>query len=103
MVITLSVMPMFTYPSLSLASQGAIIVLYSLQLFVCRTTDNTTLSPALRASNMETSDISMTPAAIFHRLDASNAVMTLIAIPLCHERPRLASLGLDEAGASPRS
>jgi hypothetical protein len=29
----------------------------------------------------------MTPATIFHRLDASDAVMTLGTIPLHHEGP----------------
>jgi hypothetical protein len=42
MVITLSVMPPFTYPSLSLASHGAIMVIYSLLLFVCPSNDNVT-------------------------------------------------------------
>jgi hypothetical protein len=63
------------------------------------------VSPAWRASETETSDISMTPIAIFHHLDASDAVMTLSAIPLRHEGPDLASLSFasDEAGASPHS
>jgi hypothetical protein len=45
------------------------------------------VSLASRASETETSGVSMTPAVIFRRLDASNAVMTLGAIPLCHEGP----------------
>jgi hypothetical protein len=33
---------------------------------------------------METSDVFMTPAMIFHHLDAFDAVMILSAIPLRH-------------------
>jgi hypothetical protein len=47
MVITLSVMPSFTYPSLSLASHGAITTLYRLQLFVCPMNDSVTRVPCL--------------------------------------------------------
>jgi hypothetical protein len=47
MVITLSVIPPFTYPSLSLASHGAITVLYSLQLFMCPMNDDATRAPCL--------------------------------------------------------
>jgi hypothetical protein len=43
------------------------------------------VSPISRALEMETSDVSKTPTVIFHRLDASDAVMTLDAIPLHHE------------------
>jgi hypothetical protein len=43
-------MPSFIYPSLSLASHEVIMVLYSLQLFVCPVNDNMTYVPCL-ASN----------------------------------------------------
>jgi hypothetical protein len=39
--------------------------------------DNATVSLSLRASEMETSDVSMIPTKIFRRLNASDAVMTL--------------------------
>jgi hypothetical protein len=45
------------------------------------------MSPTSRASETETVDVSMTPAQIFYRLDASDAVMTISAIPLHHEGP----------------
>jgi hypothetical protein len=45
------------------------------------------VSPASQALKMETSDASMTPAVIFCRLDAFDAVMTLGAISFCHEGP----------------
>jgi hypothetical protein len=60
MIIILSVMPPYTYPSLSLASYRAITILYNLQLFVCPMNDNTTRIPSSQASETETSDVSMT-------------------------------------------
>jgi hypothetical protein len=47
MVITLSIIPSFTYSSLSLASHKAIRVLYRLQLFVCPVNDNASYVPYL--------------------------------------------------------
>jgi hypothetical protein len=43
------------------------------------------VSPVSWALETETSDVSKTPTVIFRRLDASNVVMTLDAIPLHHE------------------
>jgi hypothetical protein len=45
------------------------------------------VSPASWASSTGTSDVSMTPIVMFHRLDASDAVKTLDVIPLRHEEP----------------
>jgi hypothetical protein len=45
------------------------------------------VSPALRASETETSDVSMTSTAIFRCLDAFEAAMTLGVIPLHHDGP----------------
>jgi hypothetical protein len=43
--------------------------------------------PASRASEIETSDVSVTSVVIFHCLDASDTAMTLSAIALHHNRP----------------
>jgi hypothetical protein len=80
MVITMSVLPPFTYPSLSLCSHKVIIVLYDLQIFPCPTNGNMTRVPSAMSLETETSDVLMTLGAICHHLEASSMEVTFGAI-----------------------
>jgi hypothetical protein len=68
MVITMSVLPPFTYPSLSLQSHGVIIVLCDLQIFLCPTNGYVTRVPCAAMLETETSGVLMTFGTIRHRL-----------------------------------
>jgi hypothetical protein len=92
MIITLSIMPSFTYPSPSLTNHRAITVLYHLQLFVCPVNDSVTCVPCLTGfGDGGISDVSS------HHLEASDAVMTRIVIP-----PHLEGPSLDRPRPQPR-
>jgi hypothetical protein len=80
MVITMSVPPPFTYPSLSLRSHGVISVLCDLQIFLCPTNGNVTCVPCAVTLEAETSGILMTLSAICHRLEASSVEVSFGAI-----------------------
>jgi hypothetical protein len=79
MVITISVLPPFTYPSLSLCSHGVITVLCDLQIFFCPTIGNVTRVPCAVTLKTETSGVLMTLGAICHRLEASSTEVTFSA------------------------
>jgi hypothetical protein len=79
MVITISVLPPFTYPSLSLCSHGVITVLCDLQIFLCPTIGNVTCVPCAVTLKIETSGVLMTLGAICHHLEASSTEVTFSA------------------------
>jgi hypothetical protein len=72
MVITMSALPPFTYPSLSLCSHGVIIVIYDLQIFSCLTNGNVTCVPCAVMLKTDTSGVLTTHSAIYHHLEASS-------------------------------
>jgi uncharacterized membrane protein len=80
MVIAMSVLPPFTYLSLSLRGHGVITVLYYLQIFLCPTNGNVTCVPCAATLETETSGVLMTLGAICRRLEASSAEVTFSAI-----------------------
>jgi hypothetical protein len=80
MVITMFILPPFTYPSLSLCSHRVITVLCDLQIFLCPTNEDVTRVPCATTLETETSDVLMTFSAIRHRLEASCAEVTFGAI-----------------------
>jgi hypothetical protein len=80
MVITMFVLPPFTYPSLSLCSHRVITVLCDLQIFSCPTNEDVTCVPCAMTLEIETSGVLMTFSAIRHRLEASCAEVTFGAI-----------------------
>jgi hypothetical protein len=80
MVITISILPPFTYPSLSLCSHGVITVLCDLQIFSYLTNGDVTCVPCAVTLLIETSDVLMTLGAIHHRREASCAEVTFDAI-----------------------
>jgi hypothetical protein len=80
MVITMSILPPFTYPNLSRRSHGVITVLCDLQIFLCLTNGNVTCVPCATMLNPETSGVLMTLRAICHRLGASSTEVTLNTI-----------------------
>jgi hypothetical protein len=94
MIITMSVMPPFTYPSLSLCNHGIITVLCDLQIFSCPTNEDVT---RVRCTVMRvrwtvtletgTSGALMTFGAIHHCLEASCAEVTFGTIYLRAESP----------------
>jgi hypothetical protein len=73
-------MPPFTYPSLSLCSQGVIIVLYDLQMFSCPMNSDVTHVYSLAVLETRTSGVLMTFSVILHCLEASDVKMTFGAI-----------------------
>jgi hypothetical protein len=76
MVITMSILSLFTYPSLSLRSQGVITVLCDLHIFPCPTNGDVTRVPCVVTLETETSGVLMTINAIRHHLEASCAELT---------------------------
>jgi hypothetical protein len=76
MVITMFVLPLFTYPSLSLHSHEIITVLYDLQIFPYPTNGNVTHVPSTTTLKTETSGVLMTLNAICHLLEASSVEVT---------------------------
>jgi hypothetical protein len=82
MVITMSVLPPFTYPNLSLRSHGVITVLCDLQIFLFPANENVTCVPCAMMLKSETSGVLMTLGAICHHLEASFAEVTFSAIGL---------------------
>jgi hypothetical protein len=72
MVIKMSVMPPFTYPSLSLCGHRVITVLCDLQIFLCPTNGNVTHVSCTAMLKTEISDVLMTLGAICHCLEASS-------------------------------
>jgi hypothetical protein len=87
MVITMSVLHLFTYPSLSLCSHGAITILCNLQIFLCRNNGNMTRVPCAVSLKTETSGVLMTLGTICHRLEASSAEVTFGAIRCAEGSP----------------
>jgi hypothetical protein len=87
MVITISILPPFTYPSLSLCSHAVIIVLCDLQIFPCPTNGNMTCVPYAVALKTETSGVLMPLGAIYHRLEASSVEVTFGAIHCAESSP----------------
>jgi hypothetical protein len=87
MIITMSVMPPFTYPSLSLCSHGVITVLYDLQIFPCPTNGDMTRVHYTVTPKTGTFGALMTFGAIHHRLEASYVEVTFSAIYLHVESP----------------
>jgi hypothetical protein len=66
MVITMSIMHSFTYPSLSLCSHGIITVLCDLQIFLCPTNGDVTCVHCVVMLETETSGALVTFGAIHH-------------------------------------
>jgi hypothetical protein len=81
MVIIISVLPPFTYPSLSLHGHGVIIVLCDLQIFSYPINGNVTRVPCTAMLKTETF------SAIYHRLDASSAEVTFGTIHCAESSP----------------
>jgi hypothetical protein len=73
MVITMSVMPPFTYPSLSLCNHGVITVFCDLQIFSCPTNGDVTCVHYTATPETGTSNALMTFGTIHHCLEASCA------------------------------
>jgi hypothetical protein len=80
MVITMSVLPPFTYLNLSLRTHEVIIVLYDLQIFPCPTNGNVTRVPCATMLKTETFGVLITLGAICHRLGASSTEVTFDAV-----------------------
>jgi hypothetical protein len=77
MVITMSVMPPFTYPNLSLCSHRAIRVLCDLQMFPCPTNEEATCIHCAAVLETGTSSMPMTFGVALHCLEVSDAEVTL--------------------------
>jgi hypothetical protein len=87
MVITMFVLPPFTYPNLSLHSHGVITVLCDLQIFPCLTNESMTRVPYAVMLKSETSGVLMTLGAICLRLEACSAELTFSAICSAESSP----------------
>jgi hypothetical protein len=87
MVIIISIMPLFTYPSLSPCNHGVITVLCDLQIFLCPTNGDVTCVHCIVMLETRTFGALMTFGAIHRRLEASCAEVTLGAIYLRTESP----------------
>jgi hypothetical protein len=85
MVIIMFVVPLFTYPSLSLCSHGVIIVLCDLQIFPCPTNGDVTRVHCAVMQETGTFGALVTFSAIHRYLEASCAEVTFGAIYLCVE------------------
>jgi hypothetical protein len=70
MVITMSVMPPFTYPNLSLYSHKVITIICDLQIFPCPTNEDVTRVHHNRMSGPWTSCAIMTFVVVLHCLEA---------------------------------
>jgi hypothetical protein len=68
MVITISVMPPFTYPDLSLCSHGVITILCDLQIFLCPTNEDVTRVHYATSLDIGTSGVLMTSSRLFTTL-----------------------------------
>jgi hypothetical protein len=82
MVITMSVILLFTYPSLSLHSQGIITILYDLQMFPCPQIVPQHVSTVSQTQVTGTSGVLVTFGMVHRHLEASDTEMTFGAI-LC--------------------
>jgi hypothetical protein len=98
MVITMFVLPPFTYPSLSLCSHRIITVLYDLQIFPFLVNENVSCTVTLKT---ETSDVLMTLGAICHRLEASSVEVTFDAIRCAESSPSDPASPRPRPGRSP--
>jgi hypothetical protein len=87
MVITMSVLPPFTYSNLSLRSHGVITVLCDLQIFLCPANENVTRVPNTVTLRLETSSVLMTLGAVCHHLEASSMKVTFGAIRCADSSP----------------
>jgi hypothetical protein len=87
MIITISVMPRFTYPNLSLCSHGIIRVLCDLQIFLCPSNGDVTRVHCAATLETGTSGALMTFDAIHRNLEASCVEVTFGVIYLCTESP----------------
>jgi hypothetical protein len=82
MIITMYVMPSFTYPSLSLCSHGVIIVLCDLQILLFPINRDVTRVHYATTLETGTSDALMTFGAIHRCLEASSVEVTFGVIYL---------------------
>jgi hypothetical protein len=80
MVITMFVLPLFNYPSLSLCGHRVITVLCDLQIFSCPVNRNVTHVSCAVMLKTETSGVLINLGAICHRLEASSMEVTFGAI-----------------------
>jgi hypothetical protein len=87
MVITMSIMPSFTYPNLSLCSHGVITVLCNLQMFSCHTNEEATRVHCAMVLETGTSSTLMTFSVALHPLEVSDVEVTLGAISHHAESP----------------
>jgi hypothetical protein len=76
MVITISVMPLFTYPSILLCSHRVITIICDLQIFSCPSIGDVTHVHCAATLETETSGALMTFSAICHCLEASCSEVT---------------------------
>jgi hypothetical protein len=83
MVITMSVMPLFTYPNLSLYSHRVITVLYNLQIFLCPMNENVTRVHCATLPDIRTSDVLVTFVATLPCLGAASAGVAFGTISPC--------------------
>jgi hypothetical protein len=101
MVITMSVLPPFTYPDLSLRSHGVITVICDLQIFLYPANENMTCVPCAVTLKLETSGVLMTLGAICCRLEASSAKVTFGAIHCAERSPSNPASPRPRPGQSP--
>jgi hypothetical protein len=87
MVITMSIISPFTYPSLSLCSHGVITVLCDLQIFPCPTNEDATHVHCVTTLETRTSCKSMTFSTVLHHFEASDVEVTLVIISHSPESP----------------
>jgi hypothetical protein len=85
MVITMSVLPPFTYPRLSLCNHEVITIFCNLQKFLCPTNGHTTCVHCAVTLEIGTSGALMTFGTIHRHLEASYAEVTFNAMNFCAE------------------
>jgi hypothetical protein len=87
MVITIFVMPLFTYPNLLLCSHVVITVLCDLQIFPFPTTEYATCVHCATSPDIRTSGVLMTFPAALPRLEASSVGVAFGTISHCARSP----------------
>jgi hypothetical protein len=86
-IITISIMPPFIYPNLSLCTHRVITVLSDFQIFLCPTNEEATCVHCAVALEMGTPSTPMTFGVALHRLEVSNTLVTLSTISHRAESP----------------
>jgi hypothetical protein len=88
MVITMSIMPLFTYSNLSLHSHGVITVHRDLQIFLCPTNEGATRVRYATSPDTRTSSVPITLAAAPLHFGAASAEVAFdAAFPRAEDSP----------------